>query len=132
MSSKKGNKKSGKKQVRIRRKGDSSDEEPNTNNQQDIMQSLMSANQFEGKSKTKKKKEKKIKEKDVHIDIEEDDTDTVLEKVVLTLKQIKGELAELRTHVEGSYCTNVEFNRYSDKIDQSIADLTIRVENIEY
>lgn len=127
----KGNTKTGKNQGRIRGKYDSSDEEPDTNSQQYIMQSLMSANQFDDKSKTKKKKERKIKEKDVHIDLE-DDTYTVLEKVVLTLKEMKDELVELRSHVESSYCTNAEFNRYSDKIDQSIADLTMRVENMEY
>lgn len=120
-------KRTSKKKVKVRTKNDDSDNEGTG----DIMKSLMSSSQFDDKPK-KKKKEKKIKRKDIEINLNEDDTETVLEKIVLSLAQIRKELDDLRLYSEGTFCTSAEFNRHTENINSKMSDISERVETLEY
>lgn len=63
--------------------------------------------------------------------VDSDDKDQIIKKLIIITEQLKEEIKELRFHIEGTYCTSVEFNRYRDTIEKEILDAEIRIDNLE-
>lgn len=123
-----------KKPIKIKKKY--LDDEINNNNSNnfiekenttDVLESLMNLEQF--KTKPKKKKNKEFDER-IEFDILNDDEYTFRNKVVLYLQKMSSDIDELKLDVEGTYCTLSEFNRAVTKIESSIYDLSMGMDDL--
>lgn len=109
----------------------------NFNTYTDIFDNLTKNNLING-TKTNKKYKNDTKKnhnlqtnKNVIIDSENDDKDQIIKKLIIITEQLKEEIKELKFHIEGTYCTSIEFNRYRDNIEKEILDVETRVDNLE-
>ena len=104
------------------------DKQPEQVDEMDMMQNALSKISFDTPVK-KKTLLKPIKAKEIEINLENDSQEDIIRKLVLTVKNLKDELNEYKTYVEGTYCTFSVHNRVSDDLDKRVTILETAVEN---
>ena len=95
---------------------------------QDFMQSLLNDSRFDLPLNSKPINNIT---KNTDIDFEKDAPETIIKKLVLLTQQLRDELEEYKIYSDSTYCTSIEHNRHTSDVDNKLAELSQRIDNIE-